>query len=55
MFFDFQESSILGGVVSFPDWAYTDNPKPPEDIIEMSNLTGTSSQTSTTMAGSVND
>ncbi len=52
MIFDFQQVSMAGGMIVFPDWPYAVQPKPPEMMHETVLITGSSSNNSS-ITGSV--
>ncbi len=52
MVIDFQATTIVEGVVSFPEWAFTTQPKPDSEMHETVLITGSSSN-SQSVTGSV--
>jgi hypothetical protein len=52
MMLDFQNPSVMEGIIVFPDWAVSSEPKPPEQIIETIYLEGTTAGSSQSIRGS---
>ncbi len=52
MILDFQATTIIEGVVSFPEWTFNTQPKPASEMHEIVLITGSSSN-SQSVTGSV--